>query len=88
MEIYTGDFIDIAEKYATKISKAIKNNDYIIADECCNLQHELCQTIHTRLESAFKQLIEEEKKKSYGSMIRSFELSALLDELFKTINEL
>jgi hypothetical protein len=36
MEIYTTDFIDIAQKYANNIEKKLGTINYVIEDECCN----------------------------------------------------
>lgn len=77
MEIYTGDFITIAQEYADKINKKINYTGYVVEDECCNLQKEIREKIYERLTIAFNDLIEND-----------FNKNELKDKLFKIINEL
>lgn len=81
MEIYTNDLLDIAVKYATKISNNIGYSGYVVEDECCNLQREIRDVLNKRLCEAFENFIENDFDK-----IESKE--ELRKTLFKIINEL
>lgn len=85
MEIYTTDLITIAQIYATKIEYRLETEidyrAYIIEDECCNLQSDICKVLYTRLAEAFEYLIEND----YDSTESKEELK---NKLFKIINDL
>lgn len=81
MEIYTNDLVDIAVKYAMKISNNIGYSGYVVEDECCNLQREIRDVFNKRLSEAFENFIENDSDK-----IESKE--ELRKTLFKIINEL
>ena len=61
MEIYTGDFLGMAQSCAARISKRIGYTGYVVEDECCNLQHDIRKKIYDRLSVAFNTLIDQEK---------------------------
>lgn len=73
MEIYTGDLIGMAQECASKISKEIGYTGYVVEDECCNLQRDIRKKIYDRLIIAFESVTDD---------------NDLLNELYKTINEL
>lgn len=89
MEIYTGDLIEIAKEYSEKISKELKRLgytvDYVIEDECVNLQRDIRNVLHKRLSDAFDELIREEV---IGDIEHAYLKADLRDKLFKIINEL
>jgi hypothetical protein len=78
MEIYTNDLVDVAIEHAKIISEQLGKYDYIIEDECCNLQRDIRAKIYERLSEAFKDIIERKDEKDFD----------LEKELYKTINEL
>jgi hypothetical protein len=89
MEIYTTDLIDIAQRYAGIISKALKcEGNYIVEDECCNLQREIRNILHERLSKAFEELIHQEAMSDIERSYLLYQEGGLLDKLFKIINEL
>lgn len=77
MEIYTDDFITLAEKYANNIEKQLDLESYLILDEVCDFKQELCSTIYNRLSIEFKRLV---TRNELGLDVES--------ELFKIINNL
>jgi hypothetical protein len=90
MEIYTGDFIDIARSYGEKINKSIKEGgglvDYVAGDECCNLQHDIRKKLYERLSIAFDTLVNQE---AVADVEHAYYIQhEFKDKLFKIINEL
>lgn len=79
-EIYTDDIIEIAKKYADKISKKINYTGYVIEDECCNLQRDIRKILHERLSKEFRDLI--------AFDVRVYQKDELKEKLFKIINNL
>jgi hypothetical protein len=80
MEIYTQDFVSIAEEYAEKITiENIQKNSYIQADTCVDLMIKLKSVIHERLCEAFKYVAEQHT---------GIENSELEQDLYKIINNL
>jgi hypothetical protein len=81
MEIYTGDFISIAQEYADKIKKELKSENYIIEDVCCDLQMKIRRLIYKRLSEQFKEIIKDD-------LVYIENREYLYNKLTKTINEL
>lgn len=90
MEIYTGDFVDVARSYGEKINKRISEGgsftDYIAEDECCNLMHDIRKKLYERLSVAFNTLIDQE---AIADVEHAYYIQhEFSDKLFKIINEL
>jgi hypothetical protein len=88
MEIYTGDLIGMAQDCAVKISNKLGVADYVVEDECCNLQRDIRNKLHERLEAAFRELIREQMISDMERSYLILQEGGLQDKLFKIINEI
>lgn len=88
-EIKIEQFIRMAQDCAVRINERLKTEtdykDYIIEDECCNLQRDVRKKIYQDLSIAFNEIIKEEQMKYIG---QEYQYEILKNKLFKIINDL